>query len=72
METGLPLDKMTTADKLRAMEEIWADLQRNPEDIPSPAWHGDVLRAREAREKEGISRFGKWNDAKVRIRERTR
>ena len=27
------------------MEEIWADLQRNPEDVPAPAWHGDVLRA---------------------------
>ncbi|MFO7783157.1 MAG: addiction module protein [Thermodesulfobacteriota bacterium] len=72
METGVPLDKMTTADKLRAMEEIWADLQRNPEDIPAPAWHGDVLRSREAQEKEGISRFEEWTDAKARIRERAK
>ena len=72
METSVPLDKMTTADKLRAMEEIWADLQRHPEDVPAPAWHGDVLRAREAREKEGISQFREWTDAKARIRERTK
>lgn len=72
MGTGVQLDKMTTADKLRALEEIWADLQRNPEDVPAPAWHGDVLRAREAREKEGVSQFGGWTEAKARIRERTK
>ena len=71
MQVAIPLDKMTIQDKLRALEEIWSDLQRTPENVPSPAWHADVLRAREARVREGHSHFGDWTDAKRRIRERT-
>ncbi|MBW2252120.1 MAG: addiction module antitoxin RelB, partial [Deltaproteobacteria bacterium] len=37
MEVEIPLEKMTTLDKLRALERIWDDLQRTPEDIPSPS-----------------------------------
>ena len=72
MEVQIPLDKMTTLDKLRALERIWDDLQQKPEDIPSPSWHGDVLQAREGRVKEGSSQFLDWSEAKSRIRDRTR
>jgi len=72
MEITIPLDKMTTADKLRAMERIWDDLQRKPEDVPSPAWHADVLRAREKQVKEQSSQFVDWTEAKRKIRDRTR
>ncbi len=71
MQLAIPLEKMTTADKLKALEEIWSDLQRTPDEVPSPAWHADVLRAREARVKEGSSRFQDWPTAKRRIREQT-
>ena len=72
MEVQIPLDKMTTLDKLRALERIWDDLQRKPEDVPSPSWHGDVLQVRERRVKEGSSQFSDWSEAKSRIRDRTR
>ena len=72
MELQIPLDKMTTLDKLRALERIWDDLQRKPDDVPSPSWHSDVLQAREARVKEGSSQFLDWSEAKSRIRDRTR
>ena len=42
MDVVLPLDRMTTAEKLRAMEALWADLTRNADDFESPAWHADV------------------------------
>lgn len=71
MTLTLPLAEMTTAHKLRAIEEIWDDLVRNPEQIPSPTWHGDVLRARESRVREGKSHYGDWTQAKRRIREQT-
>jgi hypothetical protein len=45
MERALPLDKMTLAEKLSAMENIWDDLLHNTENLPSPAWHRDVLQA---------------------------
>lgn len=72
MQFVIPLEKMTTADKLKALEAIWSNLQRVPEEVPSPAWHADVLNARENRVREGSSQFGDWDDAKRRIRERTR
>ena len=72
MAGTIPLGKMTVADKLRAIEEIWDDLLRTAKEIPSPSWHGDVLRARETRAREGVSHYGDWTEAKRRIRERTR
>jgi hypothetical protein len=71
MPIAIPLDEMTVADKLRALEVIWEDLLRTPKEIPSPSWHGDVLRARESRVREGTSHYGDWTEAKRRIRERT-
>ena len=72
MEVQIPLDNMTTLDKLRTIERIWDDLQRKPEDVPSPFWHGDVLQEREGRIREGCSQFSDWPEAKARIRERTK
>ncbi len=72
MELVLPLEKMTTDDKLRTMEDIWDDLCHIPQAIPSPAWHADVLHAREERIRRGASQFGDWAEAKNRIRERIR
>jgi hypothetical protein len=71
MTMTLDLDTMTIADKLQAMETIWDDLLRSAEQVPSPAWHGDVLRARESRVREGKSHYTDWAEAKRRIRERT-
>jgi hypothetical protein len=70
MELSLPLDQMTTSEKLRAIEAIWDDLQRTPEALPSPPWHATVLENRERRIQEGGARFTPWNEAKRAIRER--
>ncbi len=68
MDLSLPLDRMTVAEKLRALEAIWTDLTRAGDEVPSPPWHGDVLAAREARlaaETEGVS---DWDAARRRLR----
>jgi len=70
MQLTLPLDKMTTEEKIRAIEDIWEDLLRTVEEIPSPTWHADVLHARESRVREGSAEFGDWGEAKQRIRKR--
>ena len=71
MVVDLPLKKMTVSDKLRAMETIWDDLQRTPENVPSPSWHADVLHAREMRIREGKAHFSDWSEAKRRISKHT-
>ncbi|MFH0985441.1 MAG: addiction module protein [Candidatus Omnitrophota bacterium] len=65
----LHLDKMSTADKLRAMESLWDDLCRRADGISSPMWHHDILTAREQGVLAGESNFCEWETAKIKIRE---
>jgi putative addiction module component (TIGR02574 family) len=68
MQTVLPLEKMTREEKLRIMEELWADLSRNESQFESPAWHGEVLRERAEAVKSGKEKFIDWEEAKKQLR----
>jgi len=70
MDATLPLDRMTTEEKLRAMEALWADLSRNEAQYQSPGWHADVLNERAARVKEGKESFIDWETAKKQLRDK--
>jgi hypothetical protein len=72
MEITLPLEKMTIAEKLRLMETLWSDLTRDEEQFESPAWHGEVLRERAARVKQGKESFMDWEMAKKQLRNRVK
>jgi hypothetical protein len=64
----LPVDQMSTEDKLRAMEEIWASLASEPETFESPAWHREVLLETERRVADGREDFLDWESAKDSLR----
>jgi hypothetical protein len=68
MSYTLPLDEMTTAEKLEVMESIWEDLCRYPEAVPSPAWHAPVLSERASLLQQGEEQATSWDQAKKRIR----
>lgn len=68
MPIELDLDKMTVTQKLQMLEAIWDDLSRNPADIPSPDWHGDILAQRIKAVEEGQSSFQDWEEAKKELR----
>jgi hypothetical protein len=68
MAITLPIKRMSREDKLRAMEELWADLSQDEAAIDSPAWHGEVLFETETLVREGKAKFSDWGDAKRRIR----
>jgi hypothetical protein len=70
MQIALPLDRMTTLEKLSVIEEVWDNLCHSKGDIPSPAWHADVLRFREQQIRNGESTFLELNEAKRVLRER--
>jgi hypothetical protein len=72
MQIALPLEKMTVAEKLRAMELLWSDLTRDEEKFESPAWHGKVLRDRAARVRDGKESFLPWEKAKTQLRNRVK
>ena len=48
--SNVSLESMLAAlspdQKLAALDMLWRDLSANPAELPSPAWHGDVLDAR--------------------------
>jgi len=69
MGITLPLDKMTVAEKLEAVESLWDDLSQNPANIPSPEWHGKVLKNREENIKNGKEEISDWETAKNKIRD---
>ena len=72
MSIDLPLEKMTLADKLEAMELLWADISRKPADLPSPAWHRDILDERRRLVAEGQLKFLDWDTAIAELREELR
>ena len=70
MDITLPLDQMSTMEKLRAMEALWNDLSRREAKLESPAWHGQVLREREERVASGKESFVDWETTKAQLRKR--
>jgi hypothetical protein len=70
MNTAIKLEKMTTAEKIRTMEDLWDDLCRHADNFPSPAWHLDLLEKRDESILAGESKFEEWETAKKAIREK--
>ena len=64
----LPLSEFSLPQKLLLMERLWTDLAGSEKSIPSPAWHGHVLKARDKAYKAGKLRAADWEQAKKRIR----
>jgi len=72
MAYTLPLEEMDTAEKLRLMEALWADLSKEPASVPVPDWHVEILSEREESANKGESVFSDWDEAKDRLRRKTR
>ena len=67
MSKALPIETMTVADKLAAIEQLWNDLTKEPQNVPSPEWHADVLRDRAEKVRRGDASFSILDDVKSRL-----
>ncbi len=67
MAITLAIKRMSRADKLRAMEALWADLAEDETRMDSPAWHAEALRETERLVRQGKARISDWQEAKRRI-----
>jgi putative addiction module component (TIGR02574 family) len=61
------IEHMSVAERFQAMEVIWSSLQKSPEEISSPAWHGEVLSRRLAKMEAGQAKFLTVEQLKVRL-----
>jgi len=72
MSSVLPLDKMTPAEKLEAIEILWADLCAHEAEMPVPSWQAEILLEREAAVARGEQVPVDWERAKQQLDERLR
>lgn len=72
MSIDMPLDEMTLADKLEAMEKLWADISKQPNELPSPEWHREVLEERRRSVEERRVSFLDWDTAIAELKEEVR
>ena len=69
MAIEIPLDTMSVAEKIQALEAIWASLCVNPADVSSPEWHKEVLEDRRQRLASGDATVSDWSEAKRRLQD---
>ena len=58
---------MSVAEKLQVLEEVWASLRNDGEDLTSPEWHSAVRRERSARQKSDEATVSDWDEARKRF-----
>lgn len=63
MVVDLPLTQMSLEDKVQAMELLWAELSKTPEQVASPAWHREELHSRRQQIQDGTASFQNWTSA---------
>lgn len=61
------IKKMSTTERLRAMEELWDALCHDDPEIDSPAWHGNILENRRREIETGNAEFISIKDVKESI-----
>lgn len=59
------IDEMTPSQRVELMEALWKAMSRNPDDIESPAWHGEVLKRREEAIRNGTDSFISVDEAEA-------
>jgi hypothetical protein len=64
------ISKLTLPQKLKLMEDLWAELSRTPETVPTPDWHLEVLVERQKLVQQGKAKFHDWADVKKRLQRR--
>jgi hypothetical protein len=68
LELKEEVSRLSKAERLQAMEWLWASLSEKPEEIESPEWHGEVLAARKAKMDSGEAKFLNIAELKKRLR----
>ncbi len=69
MNTALAseISRLTPAEKLQLVEELWDDLAANEDRLPIPAWHEKLLAEDQARYQANPTEGGSWPEVKARI-----
>jgi putative addiction module component (TIGR02574 family) len=64
--TTLNIEKLSVAERIQAMEDIWDSLVPHQTEIESPQWHYDVLKQRKQKIENGDARFISFEELAAR------
>jgi putative addiction module component (TIGR02574 family) len=53
----LEIEKMSTIDRLQAMEALWDSFMAEKSEIDSPEWHRDIIEERKRKIENGKAEF---------------
>ena len=70
MQTNLPLNTMSTEEKLQVINDLWESIAHAPGEVSSPPWHGEVRVERAKRIEKGCAKFTDWDTAKQEVTDR--
>ncbi len=62
---SVEIKKMSTIERLQAMEALWSSLLYEDDEIESPEWHKDILEQRKRKIKYGKAKFITLEELKV-------
>ena len=68
LELKEEVSRLSTAERLEAMEWLCNSLSKDAKEIVSPMWHGEVLTARKAKVESGEAQFLSVPELKKRLR----
>lgn len=66
--TTVEIERMSTAERLRVMEDLWDRLCVEDEEIQSPDWHSQILAKRQKKIEPGNAGFISIEDLKKSVR----
>ena len=62
------IETMSVTEPLQVIDQIWDSLDRDNDQISSPAWHQEVLAERKARAERGEAKFLTLAQLRSRLR----
>ncbi len=60
--------QLSTKEKLKLMDALWADLSNDENEYESPEWHGRELEEPRRQMEKGEEEILNWEEAKERLR----
>ena len=62
------IEKMTLEQKLEVMELLWKSISEKAEEVPTPAWHEEIVAERLSKIDKGEGNFLSIDEARQRLR----
>lgn len=61
------IGRLTPAEKLKLVEELWDDIAASEDQLPIPEWHRQVLAEDQTRYHTNPTEGSPWSDVKMRL-----